>query len=80
MFEDENQAQLAELTGTPTKFCDVCGQPMVESHVMTRGRGASPAVAERLLLVCDDCFAEIEEGELSITDEGAERLGPDELV
>lgn len=78
MFEDENQAQLAELTGTPTKFCDVCGKPMVGSHLLTSGRGTSPAVDERLLLVCDECFAEIEGGELMISHQGAETLAPDE--
>ena len=77
MFEDESQAQLADLTGTPTKFCDVCGKPMTGSHVLTRGRGASPSVAERLLLVCDICFTEIEGGELDVSDDGPESLTPD---
>ncbi len=77
MFEDETQAQLAALTGTSLKFCDVCGNPMTGTHVLTRGRGSSPAVAERLLLVCDRCFADIEGGELSVTDDGAESLAPD---
>lgn len=77
MFEDETQSQLAQLTGTPLKFCDVCGNPMSGMHVLTRGRGTSPAVAERLLLVCDRCFADIEGGELAVTDEGAESLTPD---
>jgi ribosome-binding protein aMBF1 (putative translation factor) len=75
MFEDESQAQLAELTGTPVRFCDVCGKPVTGTHVITRGRGASPAMAERLLRVCDDCYAEIEGGELAVTDEGAETIG-----
>jgi hypothetical protein len=79
MFEDENQAQLAELTGTPMKFCDVCGKPMSGSHVLTRGRGASPAVAERLLLVCDECYVEIEGGDLAVTDDGAESLASDSM-
>jgi len=77
MFEDESQAQLAELTGSQLKFCDVCGKPMTGSHVLTRGRGASPAVAERLLLVCDTCFIEIEGGDLDVGDEGPELFGPD---
>ncbi len=80
MFEDESQAQLAEISGTPMKFCDVCGQPMTGTHVLTRGRGASPAVAERLLLVCDDCFNEIEGGDLSVSDEGPDTLGTGQEV
>ncbi len=75
MYDDESQAQLAELTGSPAKYCDVCGRPMIGTHVLTRGRGTSPSVAERLLLVCDECFAEIEGGELSVTDDGEETLG-----
>ncbi len=77
MFEDEGQAQLADLTGLPTKFCDVCGKPMTGSHVLTRGRGASPAVAERLLLVCDICFTEIESGDLDVSEDGVESITPD---
>jgi ribosome-binding protein aMBF1 (putative translation factor) len=75
MFEDENQAQLAEITGASMQFCDVCGKPVTGTNVVTRGRGSSPSVAERLLRVCDDCFAEIEGGELSVSDDGADTLG-----
>ena len=69
------QAQLAEITGTPMQFCDVCGMPVTGTRVVTRGRGASPAMAERLLRVCDSCFVEIEGGELSVSDDGADTLG-----
>lgn len=75
MLEDEYQAQLADLTGTPVRVCDVCGMPVTGNRVVTRGRGTSPAMAERVLRVCDDCYTEIEGGELSVTDEGAETLG-----
>lgn len=75
MFEDETQAQLAEVTGMPARFCDVCGKPVSGTHVVTRGRGTSPAMAERLLRVCDDCYSEIEGGEMTVTDDGADPLG-----
>ncbi len=75
MFEDEIQAQLADVTGVPMRFCDVCGKPVSGTNVITRGRGTSPAVAERLLRVCDACYAEIEGGDLSVSDDGPDTLG-----
>jgi|SwirhisoilCB2_FD_contig_71_3367615_length_622_multi_2_in_0_out_0_2 hypothetical protein len=75
MLEDEFQAQLADLTGMPIRVCDVCGMPVTGDRVVTRGRGASPAMAERVLRVCDDCYEEIEGGEITVTDDGAETLG-----
>ncbi len=75
MFEEESLAQLTELTGTPVRFCDVCGKPVSGTHVITRGRGTSPAMAERVLRVCDDCYTEIEGGAISISDDGPDTLG-----
>ena len=75
MFEEEFQAQMADVTGMPMRFCDVCGKPVSGTHIITRGRGSSPAVAERLLRVCDGCYTEIEGGEFSVSEDGPDTLG-----
>jgi len=71
MYEYETEYQSAEISGAPLTICDVCGIPVDQSTYLTSGRGSSPAVADRLLRVCEACFAEIEGGEMEIFNDGA---------
>lgn len=72
MYDYEAEYQSSDISGAPLLICDICGLPVSDSVYLTSGRGSSPAVADRLLRVCGECYAEIEGGEIQVFDDGAE--------
>ena len=72
MYEYEAEYQSSEISGVPVSLCEVCGMPVSESTYLTSGRGSSPAVADRLLRVCDSCYSEIEGGEIDVFADGTD--------
>ena len=74
MYDYEAQFESFEISGAPVMICDICGVPISESIYLTSGRGSSPAVADRLLRVCEGCFVEIEGGEIELFTDGADQV------
>ena len=72
MYDYEAQFESFEISGAPVMICDICGVPISESIYLTSGRGSSPAVADRLLRVCEGCFADIGGGDIQVFTDGSD--------
>lgn len=76
MVDDELVRQMRDVAGTEIVTCDVCGRPVVRGAITVVA--GKPEVAEPVeeLLVCPECFAAMEQGEVDLTPSPDEETTP----
>lgn len=73
MIDEELALQFRDVTGDAITVCERCGRPMTRATSLSPEL-VNPGALDEVMLLCGDCIARIERGDVVLEDE----LAPDD--